>query len=337
MTDWRRSFRSALFGAWRVAGLPSPEAFERAYEELRDEAGPPAVPREAARGPLDPVTIRSVHGFGHAIGTVCADLLGVDGPARQASVSWCGRFNLGISLIDWLCDEAAVPPSAIACLPAFTPLTATRRREPPPTHDAAVFLDGLAHELLVELADEVGPPRRREPRSALWPTLRRMLRAELALAGPGFFGPEAPPAALALLRLKSVEPFRIMAERTVAGSGASPGDARVKAARRIGRAIGECVWLVDDADDLWRDLDAHHGNRFITAAVAADDRVVASDDTTLVDIAVVRVLRRERTAERLCSRAVNRLGAAVRTAPCEPRTQERAAGLVGAALARWAG
>jgi hypothetical protein len=44
-------------------------------------------------------------------------------------VSWCGRFNLGISLIDWLCDEAAVAPSAIACLPAFAPLTATRRRD----------------------------------------------------------------------------------------------------------------------------------------------------------------------------------------------------------------
>jgi hypothetical protein len=337
VTDWRRSFRSALFGAWRAAGLPSPEAFERAYEELRDQAGPPAVPREAARGPLDPVTIRSVHGFGHAIGTVCADLLAVDGHAREASVSWCGRFNLGISLIDWLCDEAAVPPSAIACLPAFARLTATRRRGPPPTHDAAVFLDGLAHELLVELADDVGPPRRREPRSALWPTLRRMLRAELALAGPGFFGPEAPPSALTLLRLKSVEPFRVMAERTLAGACASPRDTRVKAARRIGRAIGECVWLVDDADDLWRDLDARHGNRFIAAAVAADDRVVASDDTTLVDIAIVRVLRRERTAERLCSRAVNRLRAAVRTAPCEPRAQERAAGLVGAALARWAG
>lgn len=336
MTDWRRSFRSALFGAWRDAGLPSPEAFERAYEELRDQAGPPAVPREAARGPLDPVTIRSVHGFGHAIGTVLADLLAVEGHAREASVSWCGRFNLGISLIDWLCDEAAVPPSAIACLPAFAPLTATQRRGPPSTHDAAVFLDGLAHELLVELADDFGPPRRREPRSALWPTLRRMLRAELALAGPGYFGPQAQPAALTLLRLKSVEPFRVMAERTLAGASASPRDSRVKAARRIGRAIGECVWLVDDADDLWRDLDARHGNRFIAAAVAADDRVVASDDTTLVDIAVVRVLRRERTAERLCSRAVNRLGAAFRTAPCEPRAQERAAGLVGAALARWA-
>jgi hypothetical protein len=87
----------------------------------------------------------------------------------------------------------------------------------------------------------------------------------------------------------------------------------------------------------WRDLDAGHGNRFIASAVAADTRVIASDESALVDIAVVRVLRRERTAERLCSRAVSRLAAAVRCAPCEPRMQERAAGLVGAALARWAG
>jgi hypothetical protein len=336
VTDWRRSFRSELFRAWRAAGLPSPETFEGAYEDLRDQAEPPAVPRAAARGALDPVTIRAVYGFGHAIGAVCADLLCIDGSARQTSMSWCGRFNLGISLVDWLCDEAAVPPSAIASLPAFTALTATRcRRPPPPAHDVALFLDGLARELLVELARDAGTPRPREPRSALWPTLRRMLRAELAVAQPVRFGPSA--TALALLRLKSVEPFRIMAERTLASGDTSPPEKAVKVARRIGRAIGECVWLVDDADDLWRDLDAGHGNRFIASAIAADNRVVASDESALVDIAVVRVLRRERTAERLCSRAVNRLGAAIRCAPCEPQMQERAAGLVGAALARWAG
>lgn len=337
MTDWRRSFRAELFRAWRAAGLPGPEGFERAYEELRSQANPPAVPHAAARGPLDPVTIRAVHGFGHAIGAVCADLLCVDVPSRQASVSWCGRFNLGISLVDWLCDEAAVPPSVSASLPAFAPLTAGRRPSPPPALDVAVFLDGLARDLLVELARDAGAARPREPRSALWPTLRRMLRAELALAQPGVVAPTASSTALALMRLKSVEPFRIMAERTLASGDTSPSEARVKVARRIGRAIGECVWLVDDANDLWRDLDARHGNRFIAAAVAADARVVASDDTTLVDIAVVRVLRRERTAERLCPRIVNRLAAAVRCAPCEPRVQERAAGLVGAALARWAG
>jgi hypothetical protein len=55
-------------------------------------------------------------------------------------------------------------------------------------YDAAVFLDEIAHELLVELARDAGVPRPREPRSALWPTLRRMLRAELALAQPDCFG-----------------------------------------------------------------------------------------------------------------------------------------------------
>jgi hypothetical protein len=248
---------------------------------------------------------------------VCADLLSVDGHARQASLSWCGRFNLGISLIDWLCDEAAVPPSAIAGLPAFAPLTATRRRGPPPTHDAAVFLDALAHELLVELADEVGPPRRREPRSALWPTLRRMLRAELALAGPGYFGPQAPPAALALLRLKSVEPFRIMAERTLAGSSANPRDARQAAqdrardrrVRLAGRRRGRSP----------RDLDARH-NRFIAAAVAADD--ASSPPTTTLSTSRSSACSARNARPSACARR-QQARSGRRTAPCEPRTRAR--------------
>ena len=244
MTDWRRSFRSELFRAWRAAGLPSPDAFERPYEELRDQGEPPAVPRAAARGPLDPVTVRSVYGFGHAIGAVCADLLCVDGLSRQASVSWCGRFNLGISLVDWLCDEAAIPPSAIAALPAFAPLTAPRRRSSPPAHDAAVFLDGLTRELLGELARDAGAPRAGEPRSALWPTLRRMLRAELALAEPGFVGASASAEALAPLRLKSVEPFRIMAERTLA-SGERGGQ------RRLCRSRGGSAARSASASGWW--------------------------------------------------------------------------------------
>jgi len=321
MTDWRRSFRADFFNEWRAAGLPDPD--EAGYERLRGAGDAPEVPPAVASGPLHPATIRSIYGFGHVVGTLCTDLLCVE---SEASASWCGRFNLGISLVDWLCDEAAVSPGAIAALPAFASLTISNGHVPS-DHAAAVFLDGLAGELLTELARDVGPPRAGEPRGALWPTLRRMLRAELTLAEPV----RATTTDLTALRLKSVEPFRIMAERTVASA-----PERVLVARRLGRAIGECVWLVDDADDLWRDLGARHANRFCAAAVAADPRVVASDDATLVDLAVVRVLRREQTAAWLSRRAVGRLAAALRQTPCEPGVQLRAAALIGAALARWA-
>ncbi len=271
------------------------------------------------------------------MGGVLADLLDVSGPQRDPSIDWCARFNLGISLIDWLCDEAGVPARDIAKLPSLAPLSRRRTAVRPRGDPVISFLDELAADLLQELVREAGPPRRGEPRSAVWPSLRRLLRAELAAADPDFFDPAHPRAALPVLRLKSVEPFRIMAERTVSRADEAPSASRVSDARQIGRAIGECIWLADDADDLWRDLDAGCGNLFVAEAAAADPMVVSADEKTIVDIAVVRVLRRERVAERLAARAVGRLARALSSAPCTERERDHAAGLVGAALARWSG
>lgn len=337
MTDWRRTFQAELFAAWRRAGLPDPATYERSYDELRAAAVPPPVSAVEAAGPLDPATLRSVHGFGFVMGGVFADLLDVRGHHRKSSIGWCARFNLGISLIDWLCDEANVPARDIAELPSLAPLCRRRASVRPYGHPAVSFLDNLAADLLQELTREAGPPGRGEPRSALWPSLRRLLRAELAAAEPGFFDPAHPRAALPVLRLKSVEPFRIMAERTISSGDEKPCASRVSEARQIGRAIGECIWLADDADDLWRDLDAGCGNLFVAEATAADAMVVSADEKAVVDIAVVRVLRRERLAERLATRAVGRLARALSSAPCAERERDLAAGLVGAALTRWSG
>lgn len=334
MIGWRRSFRAELLGAWKRAGLPDPGLHERAYDELCAAAAPATPPAEDRCGPLDPATTQSVFGFGYAIGAACAGLLGIRGAAARESADWCARFNLGISLVDWLCDEAKLPTDEVAALPAFSPLVGRRGGTRSPARAETRYLDALARGLLAELAREAGPPAVGEPRSALWPSLRRMLRAELASAEAGFFDPTRPTAKLSQMRLKSVEPFRVMAERAVLGRKQDPSGGRVGAARRLGRAIGECVWLTDDADDLWRDLDAGRGNRFLAEAAAADSRVLAPDGR-MVDMAVARVLQRERVAERLCARAAGRFAATLRSLPCDRSGRECAAGLVGVALARW--
>lgn len=334
MTDWRRSFRATLFRTWLGAGLPDPRRFGDDHDRLRAHVSVAAPPGHEPGGPLDPGTLRSVAGFGHVVGVALADLLEVDGAARAASVGWCARFNLGISLVDWLLDEAKLDPADVAGLPAFAPLARGTAGGPAPRAPRAelAYLDALAGGLLAELAGVAGPPGAGEPRSALWPSLRRMLRAELA-AGRGL-DLAAPRRYLPSLRAKSVEPFRVMAERTAL---AGPAPARVALARRLGRAIGTCVWLADDADDLWRDLDAGHGNRFVAEAVLADRRVLAADDATVVDLALERVLRREGVAERLCAESVGRFAATLRRCPAGAARRERAAGLVGVALARWTG
>jgi hypothetical protein len=275
-----------------------------------------------------------VCGFGYVTGTACARLLGVRGQAARSSVDWCARFNLGISLVDWLCDEAEAREE-VAGLPAFALLAGRRSASRVPVRAEARYLDALAHDLLAELARDAGPPAAGEPRSALWPSLRRMLRAELASAKPGLPSPAGLDAALSQLRLTSVEPFRVMAERTLLAQGRRPSRSRIAAARRLGRAIGECVWLVDDAADFWHDLGAGRGNRFVIEAIAADDRVLAADGSSVMGIAMARVLRRERVAERLCARAAGRLAVALRDLPCDGPERERAAGLVGVSLARW--
>jgi hypothetical protein len=330
--DWRRAFQAELLSAWERAGLPPPGDHEERYAALLDaQAAPGPPPLPAGPGPLDRALVARVYAFGAVMGRACAALLGAEGPRLRERVDWCGRFNLGISLLDHLCDEAGLA-DRVAALPALARLGgggAVRA----PSSPAEAGLDALAAGVLDEVARELGPASLARNRGGLWGAMRRMLRAELVLART----PVAADADLAViagaLRTASAVPFRVMAE-WVAREG--PGGAAARAdARRLGDALGGAFWIVDDAADLWRDADARSWNVFLLDAARRRPEILSAPPSAIVDVAIAAALRDGGAARRRSRAAVRRLAAAVAASPApEPRRRD-AAGVVGAALARW--
>ncbi len=146
--------RAALFHAWEEAGFPAPQP-DRDRERLQVPPAPGAVPAGEAP-PLHPDVVRRVHGFGFAVGWAMGRLLGLDDAAARDRADWCGRFNLGISLYDYVCDETGrgdvlLGVEPFASLVGRDPLDGAELRE-----EEAALCD-LAGALVAELAGLAGP------------------------------------------------------------------------------------------------------------------------------------------------------------------------------------
>ena len=61
----------------------------------------------------------------------------------------------------------------------------------------------------------------------------------------------------------------VMAEYTAAMKAATDY-LTLTDAGAIGKAIGSCYWMIDDAKDVWIDLEAGHWNLFLHAAAEED-------------------------------------------------------------------
>lgn len=338
---WHARFQATFFSAWERAGLPAPQHHERAYlaqlQALRFDGALPAG-HDAPDHPLNRATVDAVFGFGALFGRICMHLMGAPAPREaQRRETWCGRFNLGISLFDFLCDVSGDARRA-ATLPALQRLLPQLRRVAAgamPDTEPARFLNDLIERLLAELTSartEVGGA---VIAASLRRTLQTMCKAELAVAGAKVM-PLAPAAGLArAVRLKSEEPFRVMCQWAAREAGPPDQSARNLQARALGRALGRCYWLADDAKDLWNDLDAGQWNFFALQAVRIEPALLQTRRDPLVDARLATLLERERIAERACAHAVQRVVRAVDALPCPMHARREGLGMVAAALARW--
>ncbi len=320
---WHGHFRAAFFAAWTAAGLPDPQDHAARYEELMAAVAPPAVAGGGRDGPLAAAIVQRVHAFGVMIGTVMGDLLGLPEDSAAERAAWCGRFNLAISLFDYVCDEsgrgdvlATVPPFS-----RFEPDSTSGNGDPLRPEEAVVAR--LAAELVGDLERAFGD------RAGVFAALSRMYRAEREVAasrpGPGF---DADGVRRSLFS-KSAEPFRVMAMWMVHDA---PEPALEEAAR-LGEAIGGCYWLVDDARDLWTDFDNDQWNLFALAAARAEPRLLAVERDPLRDAHVSRLLVETDAAGTEARRAVGELAAAVGGLGAEP--SHPALGVMAASLAAW--
>lgn len=337
---WRSEFQAELFSAWDDAGLPAPGGSDGAYRKLLDElaAAAPAMTRSVPTAEddgvraLQPDLVGSVYAFGALVGRVCGLLLDIDATATARRADWCGRFNLGISLFDHLCDEAGAARRLVRLAPFDGFVARTPVGAPPRPTPAERALAELAAGLLAELRAESGR------RDALWRVLGTMFEAELTLVEETLTAPVDVDGIEAALRLKSEEPFRVMGEWIGRGgkSAAGPALRRHRAlSRALGRSLGRCFWLVDDARDLWDDYGRRRWNLFLLRVADDEPELLASARNAFNDARLVHRLAASGAARREVRPAIGSLAAILATCPAPPEQRTRAAGLIAVSLARW--
>src|SRR5688572_29570854 len=124
--QWYAHYKSYFFKMWAEVGLPGPEGYETIYtnrlQAIKYTQNVHSL-QQSKSDPLNPEILNSVYGFGVVVGEICGSLLGLSSEQMQDRLDWCGQFNLGISLFDYLCDEVGID-AAFATLPASFPLFA---------------------------------------------------------------------------------------------------------------------------------------------------------------------------------------------------------------------
>ena len=336
--EWRAHFTATWFAEWRHAQLAGPGEHSRAYDELRRGISLPhcLVPSLQPSGALSAPTVRDVYTFGHFVGQLTGRLLALPEEVIAMRADWCGRFNLGISLFDYLADEAGEREALIA-MPVFARLSgnaapAADCASVPPS-DVARALAYVAHDVLVRLEADTGVPQSREPADEMWHALQEMLRAELIMSH-GRTDAEGGLDDLKLAaRAKSAGPFRCMADFVCMDP--SVDVALRDVARDLGSAIGDCFWLIDDACDLWQDLDRDRWNLFLLLAAKEDAAIAAHPAEVTAEIRLSNILLRHGWVQREVAPVVRRLKTALALTPASNETRQEVAGLLATAMQRW--
>lgn len=337
---WYGQFKSGFADAWTQSGLPPAERYEAAYTAALKAVRFTYAPSDYAssrRNPLDPEIINAVYGFGVLFGKICGSLLGLSRQITEERSEWCGRFNLGISLFDYLCDEASRATTVVA-LPAFRPFL-----KPLPSETTVLCSLAPAEELLNELATGVltdleqiigstNPTRRR---AGLWHALQEMFKAELG-GTTSVFQPNADLTRVRrTLRLKSREPFRVMAEWMAYGSRPARRQTVLIQSSRLGRALGHCYWLTDDAKDVWADLDAGRWNLFLIQAATVEPSLFQRARDSIIDLRLIQIWECADSIKLLSRSAIRQLVKSLVPLSIPVRQREETLGIVAASLAHW--
>jgi hypothetical protein len=218
-----------------------------------------------------------------------ATLFGADAASVARTVEFCGTFNLGISLFDWLCDEKCEVEALLTAPPFHEFAPSVKPMQQPPDGPVHKLLRSLAEEVLTRIGQSPGPTA-----DALRHQLSTMMLAQAALSRAVL----APGSDLSQLasdaRLKSSGPFRFMAEWAALGTTVDRARAAV-----LGLALGDVFWLVDDATDVWQDIDAGRWNLVIAAAARTDAGLMALWNSPEFEFRLSAILLRPGWAETL--------------------------------------
>jgi hypothetical protein len=330
--SWNETFRASFFGDWTRAGLAESDDAGPAWAPLACPLAPnePGVLAKESQGrALDPAVLDAVYGFGVFIGEIFGTLFSVPRAVRVRRAGLCGLFNLGISLFDFVCDESSATEfQELQRLPSLRLFTGAKH------HDGAMlsarlrYLDRIVKNVLDTFAEELGPPHR----GGLWGALLAMFEAEMTRAQTGLASDASADRIRDALRLSSSEPFRVMAQWMANEPAADP--ATVRRVTHVGRCVGDCFWLIDDAKDVWEDLYAGRWNFFLLEAKSIDPSLPLLAPTVFVEQRLTELWARAETAKRGARWAIGRLARALDGLALK-RHQRRAVVQMHAGLRAW--
>jgi len=336
----QREFKSAFFQTWVNEGLPDTARYEASYLHHLAAIHCPFMKSNhisAKSDALHPELLKRVYGFGHLVGQTIGILLGIPKGAAAKRAEWCAKFNLGISLFDYCCDEAK-EGAFVEKLPALrafarpTEPTERAHRVSTPLHK---LLNQIASEVLQSVADEVGGLASNAAQHYLWKAMAKMYCAELHLSKLEVTTKVDLKRLKSSVRFKSSEPFRVMAVWMALGDPRTKREpARSKTAGALGGALGDCFWLVDDAMDVWLDFEAGQWNYFLIVAAEDDPSLFANPRDAMLASRMTQLWDRSRVPQETARRVVRRFSKAISVLPKTPKATE-ALGLIGASLARW--
>jgi hypothetical protein len=335
--DWHEHFGDVFFETWRKAGLPNHLDFTDEYIQARAGLEFKNIwiqqPYEFSPA-LEDNLLRSVYGFGALHGKMFSELFNLNDALRHDASDWCGRFNLGISLFDYLCDEVVDRPNGVMSLKVFQPFTKKKITEIQPLTPTEEFLSNLAGSVLQDLGKLNFKNEELKKSNHLLKLMKQLFKAQSFLSNEGLSDSTDLEKIKKALYLKSAEPFKVMAEYTL-GLSHTNAPLLFKNARSIGKAVGHCYWLIDDAKDVWIDLEAGQWNLFLQLAAQEDSQLFSKNSDMSIRDKLTQIWKKGNHAEKISEQVVKRLVKTIGKIEVSEKTKEHTLGLLSASLWYW--
>lgn len=324
--EWHSHFQSVFFDAWQSAGLPHHDHFLSAYYTMLEQQDKKVEWIENSTG-IDHKRLYDVYGFGVTVGKVFGEMFGLTDEEMEQSSDWCGRFNLGISLFDYISDEQDGAKN-ITSLKVFQPFSRASQSDNRSLTSSEELLSNLAITILNDVYNS-------PCKDSLLKAMQQMFEAEDFISTTKLCADADLDKINQALYLKSAEPFRVMAEYTAAMKAATD-PLFLNSAGAIGKAIGYCYWMIDDAKDVWIDFEAGHWNLFLHSA-AEEDADIFTQHGTGADTKnrLLRIWEQSVHAQKFSRQIIKGLVAAVEKMELPDKVKEHSLGIVSASLWQW--
>jgi hypothetical protein len=334
--DWQQHFQTIFFETWQKAGLPHHQDYLSEYYQMLEqrELKNQWIEKSPGISPgINQLKLYGVYNFGVAVGKFFNEMLGLGNTQTEHTSDWCGRFNLGISLFDYISDELGEVNSA-ASLEVFQPFLHAGNSGNRSLTPAEELLSNLAGSVLDDLKKATAKKEGSNKTGLLFNVLKQLYEAENFVSKDVLSVHADLKKIKKALYLKSAEPFRVMAEYTARMADAND-PLLIKNARSIGKAVGYCYWLIDDAKDVWIDLEAGKWNLFLQLAAAEDPQIFAQHPDAFTSSRLVSIWEHSKHAQKISAQIIKRLVNAINKLGLSKKEEHHALGLVAASLWQW--